>query len=381
MCVSRMSRCRCRIAALALLLILLTGCARPWAIEVSWTDGSLGAITDERWRAWAEAYPGEVVDDHALPLERALWELGVTSIETVALDEASYAWAEVADDAWLRDDGRIEFNGNAQEAEALIVASPPEAALATAHVTDVAPTICRALGIGAPAAATGAALGPPDAEHAVFIFLDGLGYRRYEAGRARSLMPYLDSLGQPHLGLSVYPSVSRVASASFLTGAPPAVNGVRGRDLRDTDSETLFDVLAANGLTGVAVEGDALAFNMRNADLILSGDRDGNGHSDDNTFANAMDVIAGGMPDFLWVHLHGIDDVGHTYGPDAVEVDMKMSEVDGYVRDLVDALPEGTLVVIAADHGMHAVDEEGRQGDHGTLQPADILVPLWVTVR
>jgi len=81
------------------------------------------------------------------------------------------------------------------------------------------------------------------------------------------------------------------------------------------------------------------------------------------------------------VHFHGIDDVSHTYGPDAVEVDMKMTEVDGYVRDLMDALPEGTLVVIAADHGMHAVNEDGRQGNHGTLQPADILVPLWVTVR
>jgi len=374
---------RRRFVALALLLILLTGCARPWAIEVSWKDGSLGAITDERWRAWAEAYPGEVVDDHALPLERALWEMGATSIEALVVGKTSFShtWAEVADDAWLRDDGRIVLNGDVQEAEALIVASPPEATLATAHVTDVAPTICRALGIGAPAAATGVALDAPDAERAVFIFLDGLGYRRYDAGRERSLTPYLDTLGQPHLALSVYPSVTRVASAAFLTGAPPAVNGVRGRDLRDTARETLFDVLAANGLTGVAVEGDALAFNMRNAEIILSGDRDGNGHSDDNTFTNAMDVIAGGMPDFLWVHFHGIDDVSHTYGPDAVEVDMKMTEVDGYVRDLMDALPEGTLVVIASDHGMHAVNEDGRQGNHGTLQPADILVPLWVTVR
>ncbi|HHX44654.1 MAG TPA: PglZ domain-containing protein [Chloroflexi bacterium] len=375
-------RCR-RAAALALLLlILLAGCARPWSIEVSWKGGSLGAITDERWREWAETFAAEVVDEHALPLERALWEMGITAIETLSVDDAAAIdWAEVADDAWLRDDGRIVLNGEERTAATVTVTSPPEEALVTAHVTDVAPTICRALGIGAPATATGTALDAPSTERAVFIFIDGLGYRRYAAARERSLMPYLDSLGQPHLALGVYPSVTRVTSAAFLTGAMPAVNGVRSRNVRATDAETLLDVLVANGLTSVSVEGDSLAFNMRNTDVVLSGDRDGNGHTDDNTFANAMDVIATRMPDFLWVHFHGIDDLGHTYGPDAVEVDRKMTEVDGYVREMVNALPEGTLVIIGADHGMHAVSEDGRQGNHGTLQPADILVPLWVTVR
>jgi predicted AlkP superfamily pyrophosphatase or phosphodiesterase len=372
---------RRRYVVVLALLILLAACARPWAIEVSWDGEPIGAITPERWRAWAEAFPEELRDNRDLPLERALWEMGITSIESVTIGETSRPWAEVADDAWLRNNGRIELNGAVQQAAVLALTSPPEAALVTAHVTDVAPTICRALGVGAPASSTGTALDTLSAERAVFIFLDGLGYRRYQVGRPRSLMPYLDSLGQPHLALTVYPSVTRVVSAAFLTGAPPAVNGVRSRDMRDTASETVFDVLAANGMTGVAVEGESIPFNLRNAEVILSGDRDGNGHTDDNTFANAMNVVMERMPDFLWVHFHGIDDMGHTYGPDAVEVDIKMAEVDGYVRDLIAALPEDTLVVIASDHGMHAVDEEGRLGNHGTLQPDDILVPIWVVMR
>jgi len=367
------------VAAVLLLLLLLTGCARPWAIELSGEGGSLGAITDAQWRAWAEAYPGEVVDDHALPLERALWELGVTSIEALAVGNTSFShiWADVADDAWLRDDGRVVLNGNVQEAELLIVASPPEASLVTAHITDVAPAVTRALGIAAPALATGSALDAPTAEHVVFIFLDGLGYRRYLEGRPRALTPFLDSLGEPHIARTFYPSVTRVSTAAFITGAPPAENDVRDRSTRNTEVETIFDVLTAQGRSSIAVEGDSLAFNLRNTETVLSGDRDGNGHSDDNTYANALTVIRERMPDFLWVHFHGIDDVGHTYGRDAVEADIKLAEVDGYVRDLVDALPEDTLVIIGADHGMHNVDEGERRGNHGTLQPDDMFVPLW----
>ena len=190
-------RCR-RAAALALLLlILLAGCARPWSIEVSWKGGSLGAITDERWREWAETFAAEVVDEHALPLERALWEMGITAIETLSVDDAAAIdWAEVADDAWLRDDGRIVLNGEERTAATVTVTSPPEEALVTAHVTDVAPTICRALGIGAPATATGTALDAPSTERAVFIFI-GAWAIGYAAARERSLMPYLDSLASP----------------------------------------------------------------------------------------------------------------------------------------------------------------------------------------
>jgi len=370
-----------RAVMLTLLLLLVTACAHPWTVDVVLDGGSLGAITPEGWNVLAQNFPGELRDKRSLPLERALYEMGVTSIETLTIGEASRPWAEVADAAWLRREGRIELNGTTQQAGLLNLASPAEASLATAHVADVAPTICQALGLAAPASSSGVALGAPAAERAVFIFLDGLGYRRYQAGRPRSLTPFLDSLGQPHLALTVYPSITRVVTAAFLTGAPPSVNGVQSRDVRETTSETLFDVLVANGMTAVAVEGDSLPFNMPNAEIVLSGDRDGNGHTDDNTFANALDVIHQGMPDLLWVHFHGIDDMGHTYGPDAVEVDMKMAEVDGYVRDLMDAIPEGTLVVIASDHGMHAVEADGRLGNHGTLQPDDMYVPLWVAMH
>ena len=75
-----------------------------------------------------------------------------------------------------------------------------------------------------------------------------------------------------------------------------------------------------------------------------------------------MDVIATRMPDFLWVHFHGIDDLGHLR-PDAVEVDHRMTE--GWLRAEMVNAPRRGPSSSSADHGMHAVS--GRQG---TMAPA-----------
>jgi predicted AlkP superfamily pyrophosphatase or phosphodiesterase len=47
----------------------------------------------------------------------------------------------------------------------------------------------------------------------------------------------------------------------------------------------------------------------------------------------------------------------------------------------VDLLPQGTLVVLFADHGMHDVDEEGRLGNHGNLVERDMFIPILLVTR
>jgi len=211
------------------------------------------------------------------------------------------------------------------------------------------------------------------------IFLDGFGYVRYEEASSAGLIPNLAALGEPLLGLTAYPPSTKVGSAALLTGAPPEVNGVDGRSIRQTGVETLFDVAAAAGREVVAVEGEALSFNLRNTEIQLSGDRDGNGSTDDNVLANALAVLDEGMPDLFFVHFHGIDDAGHTYGPGAPEEKAAIQFVDAAVGQLLEALPAETLVILFADHGMHLVDEEGRVGNHGHLIERDMLIPIWIT--
>ena len=99
---------------------------------------------------------------------------------------------------------------------------------------------------------------------------------------------------------------------------------------------------------------------MRNADLTLSGDRDGNGSTDDNVRANALDVIArryarpalGSLPRHRRRRAH--------LRPGHAEESAAITEVDAAVGDILAAIPPDTLVMIFADHGMHAVQEDGR---------------------
>lgn len=182
-------------------------------------------------------------------------------------------------------------------------------------ILDVAPTAARALGLPAPAKAARQGWEVARAEHVLLLFLDGFGYVRYSEAMGDGLIPNLAALGEPYIGLTVYPPCTSVGTAALLTGAPPQENGVDRRGIRTTEAETLLDVATAAGLQVVTVEGEALAFNLRNAEIELSGDRDGNGGTDDNVLSNALAAIAAGMPDLLYVHFHGIDDAGHTYGP------------------------------------------------------------------
>lgn len=368
------------IFCLLVALCLLGGCGPQATLDAA--DGTSVMIT----RATLRDLQDFADEDGSVPVERVLYQNGYRLIETLRVTDAeggvhTFDWAAVAESAhWLKS-GKLALGDETLTAAHIAVSPAPELADVTARLTDIAPTAAAALGLPAPAQATGRALTQERAKHVVLIFLDGFGYLRYLSARDAGLIPHLSALGEPQMGLVVYPPCTAVGSAAILTGAPPEVNGVVERGIRTTEAETLFDVATAAGRRGVAVEGNALAFNMRNADLTLSGDRDGNGSTDDNVRVNALAALAEGLPELFWVHFHGIDDVGHTYGPDTPEDAAAIAGVDAAVGELLAALPSETLVIIFADHGMHAVQEEGRQGNHGHLIARDMLVPVWVVQR
>jgi len=318
-------------------------------------------------------------------LERVLWENGARAVETVALNGTAYAgpeyaWDEYYDRAWWFGDGRLRVGEESVRAERVIVTAPDLLARATASIVDIAPTVASALGLPAPKQATGRVLTDVRAERVLLLFLDAYGYIRHREALESGLNPRIAALGEPLCATTTYPSTTSISTASLLTGAPPIVHGVRVQGIRKTDTETLFDVAAAAGLRVVAVEGGQLAFNLRNAETILSGDKDGNGSTDDNTYANTLSVLETDTPDLLFVHFHGIDDEGHNYGPLTPPEEAKIAEVDGYVGDIVDRLPPGTLVILFADHGMHAVQEDDRLGNHGSLLARDVFIPILLYV-
>lgn len=370
-----------RLGLLAALVVatLLGGCAPRWTITVE-VDGTPAApLTAKAWKEVWEDWSAEAADGQGLPLERLLWEAGVDSAETLEVDGRSWRWEDVCAEAWVGRDGRVTVGDGAAVAPGLLsIRRPPEAGQATSTHLDLAPTVASVLGLPAPQQATGSALTDLRADRAVLIVLDGLGYRWYEASRGQGVTPFLDGLDAPTLARSVYPSVTRVSMAAILSGALPAVNGVRDRGTRNLAVQSILQAVTEAGRRAVVVEGEALPINMPGAELRLSGDRDGDGYTDDNTFDNAMAVLTEGLPEFLLVHFHGIDDAGHTYGPDSAEYRERMTAVDGYLERLLAGFPAGTVVLITADHGMHTVHEGDKLGNHGTLSGEDMFVPLWV---
>lgn len=372
------------LVLLLILLPILGGCGPlsgpRWQAEVVAPDGSSFAVDAELLERLSD--PDED-KEAAAALNAVLWAAGHRAVETLVVTgpdgaRREISWPEVADDASWQADGRIAIGGETLAVDRVEVRPPALLQGVEASITDLAPTVSAALGLPAPAQATGRALDVPAADHVVLVFLDGMGYVRFGEARDEGLIPNLAALGEPMLALTTYPPSTSVSTASLLTGALPAVHGAERRGIRQTEAETILDVVTAAGLQVVAVEGNALAFNLRNAELRLSGDRDGNGSTDDNVLANALAVVEAGIPPLLFVHFHGIDDAGHTYGVGSPEERAAIQGVDAAMGELLSALPAGTLVLIFADHGMHNVQEEGRLGNHGSLIERDMFIPILI---
>lgn len=365
------------------LLVVLAGCQSRWEAAVDAPGAEPYVVNASVLEGLAE-FAEPVADQEAVPLEQILWQAGHRLVErlTVVTPESTrqeWEWAAIADSgAWWFEKGPLSIGEQTVPVARVEAQAPAILESVQASITDLAPTAAKALGLLAPAQATGQALDAPSADHVLLLFLDAFGYLRYTQALADGDIPYLASLEEPLLALTTYPPVTSVSTASLLTGAPPAVHGAAQRGIRKTETETLLDVVAAAGREVVAIEGEALTFQLRNAEWQLSGDRDGNGSTDDNVRANALAVLSKGMPDLFYVHLHGVDDTGHTYGPGAPEERATLREVDAIVEELIEAVPSGTLVLIFADHGMHHVNEAGRLGNHGHLIPEDMLIPIFV---
>jgi len=366
------------MATVLVLLVTLGGFGRSWQAEVMGPDGvpfAVDAKVLEGLEDPDEEAPGVAVD-------QLLWAAGHQAVERLIVigpDGArrEFDWPAVAGDAWWLKNGKLSIAGETLAVSRLEAEPPAQLSQVRARITDVAPTAAAALGLPALAQATGRPLEALSARHVLILLLDGFGYERYVEAQHERLIPNLAALGEPLLGLTTYPPVTSVSMASLLTGAPPQVHDAFRRGIRQTEVETLFDAASAAGLYAVAIEGEALPFNLRNAEIRLSGDRDGNGSTDDNVVANALAALDAGMPDLLYAHIHGIDDAGHTYGAGSPEEVAAVRGVDSAVGQMIEAVPENTLVIILADHGQHLVEEEGRVGNHGQLIEQDMFIPIW----
>jgi|LDZU01.1.fsa_nt_gi hypothetical protein len=365
-----------KIILLLSFVFLFSACKPAWEIDVFEDGRNAGVINQESVKFYIENYQEETSE---IPLGQMLYDLGYTLIDEITFisdgdSSMSYVWDEIGENTIIQESGEITLEDSTKIfVDQIEIESP----LLTNYysIMDIAPTIAYAFNLAELPETNGQVRLTESGvwDHAVMIFLDGLNYDILTTLIDAGKLPFFEQLNGIQQGLTVFPPITTSSSAALLTGTPPKENGVYGYGYRTTTTTTLFDLFTEHGKSVTAVEGHSLAFNLKNAETILSGDRDENGFTNDNVFENSLEVIRSDMPDLLYIHFHDIDDMGHQYGPFSLEYETAIIQVDSYLEEIFTRLPEDTLITIFADHGMHKTEDGGN---HGTLTAADLIIPI-----
>ena len=207
-------------------------------------------------------------------------------------------------------------------------------------------------------------------EKVLAVFLDGFSYKQYVIGKVEKRFTFLDTVFVSP-ARSVFTPVTNAGFASMITGTLPPVNGVHDRSYRSLKVESIFAYAAAKDKKQLLIEGDIKILNTE-IEPVLNVDSNKNGDTDDEAFINLLQAMEKDY-DFLFVHFHGIDDRGHTYGPYENETMDYIQEIDEYLVQ-IDRLWDGKIL-ITSDHGMHKTQDGG---DHGECRNEDMIVPYFM---
>lgn len=91
--------------------------------------------------------------------------------------------------------------------------------------------------------------------------------------------------------------------------------------------------------------------------------------NEDRMTEMTIDYIKSEEPDFIFLYLGCVDEVGHRTGWMNEEYLQTVSHAGECIKRVVDSLPENYQVIITADHG-------GHDRSHGTEMPEDMTIPL-----
>lgn len=364
-----------RVIGVGILVLSLIGCAPNWKYTLRTPTGEAHVITRETWQQIARLVPSEQQD--ALPLERVLWHSGITAVDSIEVEGNTFPWFNVRENAWLLANGKVRIDQQVYEADEIQVVPPEEAAQASVRLVDLTATIAGALQVRSPKQTMGRSLGNFRVRHVVVVAVDGLGYRRYQQVRGERITPLLDSLGTPRIGLTVYPSVPQVALAALVTGATPERNGVLQPDMPLGDADTIFDALTEANKTSLVVHLAEPVLELP-ATTTIGPDGTGDALPGEATLQEALSIIEEQMPDFVLVHMGGLEPVARDYGVQSDEEKAALTTIDSRIHTLLTTLPSDTLLLIVGSHGLHGIAQDNPTAESGSLLAPDMFVPLWV---
>lgn len=168
---------------------------------------------------------------------------------------------------------------------------------------------------------------------------------------------------------------------SMLTGVSSKIHGVTWNEYIEEsypESPTLFELAKKAGYSTALVSGK-----MKFITFTKPGTLDWNWLPPDEPVEDvevaqhAVKLMRAHQPDVLFVHLPGVDNIGHAKDWGSPEQQRAVEAADKAVGTVLDALASlklagSTLVIVTADHG-------GAAKDHGEGDPRSLVIPWIVT--
>ena len=198
-------------------------------------------------------------------------------------------------------------------------------------------------------------------ENVFLLFIDGFNYQTYTTAKERGIIPNISS-GTMKKSLSVHTSVTNAGFASMITGKTPDVNGVHSRAERKLLCDSIFKIAKDKNIDTAFLEGSTRILDTEiSPKLHVRGDLE---------ILESTKKAVEEDKEFIFVHLHELDEKGHTYGPKHQSLFDYLEEVDKLIGEILKEY-EGQLI-ITTDHGMHSI---GEAGGHGIMRYEDMIIP------
>ncbi|MBR3694369.1 MAG: alkaline phosphatase family protein [Erysipelotrichales bacterium] len=201
-------------------------------------------------------------------------------------------------------------------------------------------------------------------KHVFMYLIDGLGY--YNLQKLKKEMPYLSSLAVRKLS-TVYPSTTVAATTTACCGLPPVATGWIGWHQYFKEYKEDYILFRDRGYYDETkqcprnIEFDLMKYDLLWEQVARTGKYGSFIYPPFRTkevtcFKDQCDMIKASANDptkegYTYVYWDKLDSLMHQYGVESDEVKAHASEIDRNVQEMMQSLPEDTLIILTADHG------------------------------
>jgi hypothetical protein len=219
----------------------------------------------------------------------------------------------------------------------------------------------------------------PKTPRVVVVLVDGLGHDLLlqRSGHA----PFLrERLATAHRVACGFPTTTATSMGSFGTGLPPGAHGLVGMQVLDPQSDKLVNELswedgpdprswqphgtvfeaAVNAGVEVTMVGPRYFEGSGLTTAALRGARFTAARLLDERVTAAVAAVRAAPRALVYLYWGDVDKVGHVHGCQSWQWGDEVESVDGALASLVGRVPDDTLVVVTADHGMVDIPHENR---------------------